>query len=246
MLAYAAFLLWPWLLSGRYWLTTRRLIWRPNLGRAAQLPLFALEPAAIRAFAWTQTLQVRGERTVRVRFARGLAQLWGGLLLLQTPGLARALEEPSAAAPDTPVALIPHASCTSAPGRLGMVVLTGDFVAFIPAALRDDSAEIAVEAVFSLLPYGAPRAIRPELPLETVLTRLAALSPERCAMHLQYLAAHHDGVYWRNWSATRVEARIVGRKQALALRFTAGDVALSVSVAPLQKPGVERLLAAWP
>lgn len=95
------------------------------------------------------------------------------------------------------------------------------------------------------MPYSPPRAIRPKLPLETVLTRLATLSPERCAIHLQYLAAPHDGVYWRNWSATRVEARIVGRKQALALRFTAGDVVLSVSVPPLQKPAVEQLLAAW-
>lgn len=242
MLAYAAFLLWPWLLSGRYWLTTRRLIWRPRLGRAAQLPLASLRPAAIRAFAWTQTLQVRGERTLRVRFARGLAHLWGGLRLLQTPGLARALEAPPAAAPEAPVALIPHATCTSAPGRTGMIVLTGDFVAFIPATLRDDSAEVVVEAVFSLLPYSAPRAIRPELPLETVLTRLAALPPERFAMHLKYLTAHHDGVYCPHGSTTRMETRIVGPARALALRFTAGDVVLSVTVPPLQRAEVEYFL----
>jgi len=251
MLGYAAFLLWPWLLSGRYWLTTRRLIWRPNLGHAMQVPLDALQSAAIRAFAWTQTLQVRGEQTVRVRCAAGLAQLWGGLLLLQTPGVARALEEPpasegtSAAAPAVPLALLPHAACTSAPGRSGLAVLTRDLVAFIPAELRDDSVEIVVEAVFSLLPYSAPRAIRPELPLETVLTRLAALPPERFALHVQHLAAHHDGVYWRNGSATRAETRLVGPAHALALRFTAGDVVLNVTVAPPQRSAVERLLAAW-
>jgi len=250
MLTYAAFLLWPLLLSGRYWLTTRRLIWRPHLGRAVQFPLDALESAAIRAFAWTQTLQVRGERTLRgthllrVRFAGGLAYLWGGLLLLQTPGLARALEETHAleeapaAEPSTPLALLPHATCTRAPGRAGWVVLTGDFVAFIPAELRDDSVEIAVEAVFSLLPYSPPRAIRPELPLEMVLTRLAALPPERCVMHLRYLAAHHDGVYWRN------DGRTQAAYHRATLRFTSGDVTLSVSIAPLP-PEVTHLLAQW-
>lgn len=249
MLTYAAFLLWPLLLSGRYWLTTRCLIWRPNLGRARQLPLVALQPAAIRAFAWTQTLQVRGARTLRgahllrVRFARGLAQLWGGLLLLQTPGLARALEEPPAAAPEAPVALIPHATCTGTPGRSGMVVLTGDFVAFIPATLRDDSAEVVVEAVFSLLPYSAPRAIRPVLPLETVLAWLAVLPPERFAMHLKYLTAHHDGVYWPYGSATRVETRIVGPTRALTLRFAVGDLMLNVTVPPLQRATVESILS---
>lgn len=242
MLAYGAFALWPWLLSGRYWLTTRRLIWRPNVGRAAQLPLDAPEPFALRAFAWTQTLQVRGERTLRVRFAKGLAHLWGGLLLLQTPGLAHALEEPVDATSDVPVTLIPHAACTSTPGRGGMLVLTRDCVAFIPATLRDDSTEIFVEAVFSLLPYSAPRAIRPELPLEIVLPRLASLSPERFTMHLQYLATHHDGIYWCNARVVRVEARPVGPARALALRFTAGDVVLSVTVPPLQRAEVESFL----
>lgn len=246
MLGYTTFLLWPWLLSGRYWLTTRRLIWRPHLGRARQVPLDALQSAAIRAFAWTQTLQVRGEQTVRVRFTAGLAQLWGGLLLLQTPGVARALEEPPAAeGPAASVVLIPHATCTSAPGRSGMAVLAGDFVAFIPAELRDDSVEVAVEMVFSFLPYSAPGAIRPELPLETVLPRLVALPLERCALHLRYLAAQHAGVYWQNESATHIEAHIVGRARALALRFTVGEVTLSVTVAPSQKPDVERLLAHW-
>lgn len=96
--------------------------------------------------------------------------------------------------------------------------------------------EIAVEAVFSLLPYSPPRTIRPELPLEMVLTRLAALPPERCVMHLRYLAAHHDSVYWQN------DGRTQAAYHRATLRFTSGDVALTVSIAPLPPEGHACLL----
>lgn len=246
MLFFLLFLLWPWLLSGRYWLTTRRVIWQPHLGRVVELPLDAIQPHAIRAFAWTQGLQVRGERAVILRFVQGLSQLWGGILLLQTPGLAHTLEDVPSASPARPqVAFIPHATCSNTPGRSGLMVFSSDFVAFIPTELQDHAVETTVEALFSFLPYSPPRSIYPKLPLALVVDQLAQLPPERFNMQMRYLAGQHEGVYWRNWDATTVECQSVGPKRALGLRFVVRDARLKVTVPPHQRARVEHILADW-
>jgi hypothetical protein len=246
MLLYLLFLLWPWLLSGRYWLTTRRLIWRRHLGRPVHLRLDEIQADRIRAFAWTQGLHVPGERAVVLRFVKGLPQLWGGILLLQTPRLSHTLEEAPSAAPARPqIALIPHATCSNTPGRTGLMVLSSDFVAFIPAELQDHAVETTVEALFSIFPYSPPRSIYPELPLTLVVERLAQLPAERFAMQLRYLTGQHEGVYWRNWNATTVACQSVGPKRALGLRFAAEHAVLNVTVPPLQKARVQHILADW-
>ena len=39
---------WPWLRSGRYWLTTRRLVWAPYLGRRRTISAAEIAHATIR------------------------------------------------------------------------------------------------------------------------------------------------------------------------------------------------------
>lgn len=236
----------PWLFSGRYWLTTRQVIWQPRLGRRRQLPLTDIQPDKLRAFSWTQSVQLCAPQRVSLRFVQNPAHLWGGVLLLQTPGLAAAIEAGSAAS-GRPVdaACLPHATCSAASGRAGQAVLTGEFVAFLPTDLQDHSIEAFVEAVFSILPYSPARTIYPELPLDVVLPRLKRLPSEQFSLHLHRLAAQYGGVYWRNDRATTFERRTARVSQYLQLRFARGDVTLEFSVAPSQIPTLEELLALW-
>lgn len=244
-LPYLALCLGPWLLSGQYWLTTQRVVWQPRLGRRQQLPLAQINTDQIRAIAWTQSLHLQGESKISLRFVAGLDRLWGGILLLQTPGLAAALEKAATQTVPQTVALGSPATCSTLAGRTGVVVLTPTFVAFLPTQLADYTAEVMVEALLSIFAHAHPRAIHPELPLEAVLNILAALPPEPFALQLQRLTMECGGVYWRNSLATTVERRTWSATNHQTLSFTTNDVSVRFSVPAAQLPHFERVLMAW-
>jgi hypothetical protein len=235
----------PWLLSGHYWLTTQHLVWQPRSGKPIQLPVGTIRVDRIRYFPWTQGLQIKGERSVILRFVAGLDRLWGGILLLQVPGLAVAIENAPTNQESQEAAIIRSATCSSLSGRTGIAVLTRTYIAFIPAQLEDYSAEIFVEAIFSALAHGHPRTIHPELPLENILGQLAGLAPEVFQTHLQRLATTYGGVFWRNGLATTVESRSLPAANGATLNFKNANSTLRCSILSAQMSFVERILIAW-
>lgn len=71
----------PWLFSGRYWLTQRRLLFAPPLGPVKTVRLADITGVDLKAS--TAKLTVRTPQGhVTVRFAQDFARLWGALVLL--------------------------------------------------------------------------------------------------------------------------------------------------------------------
>lgn len=71
----------PFVLSGRYWLTQRRLIFKSPLGRAKCLALAELTGVEVVATRATLTLRSKHD-TITIRFAEHFSRLWGALVLL--------------------------------------------------------------------------------------------------------------------------------------------------------------------
>jgi hypothetical protein len=71
----------PWLFSGRYWLTQRRLIFAPPIGPVKTARLADITGVSLKAS--TAKLTVRTPQgSITVRFAQDFARLWGALVLL--------------------------------------------------------------------------------------------------------------------------------------------------------------------
>jgi hypothetical protein len=71
----------PFVLSGRYWLTQRRLIFKSPLGQPRSLFLSELQNVEVVSPRATLTLRTARE-SVTIRFAEHFHRLWGALVLL--------------------------------------------------------------------------------------------------------------------------------------------------------------------
>ncbi len=250
--------LWPWLLSGTYWLTTRRVIWKPRIGKAVGLSLAEIDLERIRAGALTHSLHLRGARPLTLRFIHRIEQVWGGILLLRTPGIADAVEraaqepaepaaqepaEPTAQEPAEPAALVWTATWTQGIHyQYGQAVLRRDDLAFIPWYPQFNAwAQLAKQATYAILSLAAP--VRPRLPLEPILIHLIHLPETALDPVIETLVQSHDGTRWKR------HALQVARKQATARRFIlnfyAADATIGGYIQQDQAPLADHLLSLW-
>lgn len=234
--------LWPWLLSGTYWLTTRQVIWKPRIGKTVGLPLARIDLERIRAGALTHSLHLRGTRPLTLRFIHRIEQVWGGILLLRTPGIADAVER-AAREPAGPACLVWTATWTQGVNyQYGQAVLRRDDLAFIPWQPHFNAwAQLAKQATYAIFSLAAP--VRPRLPLEPVLAHLVHLPETALDPVIETLVQSHDGTRWKR------HALQVARKQATArrfmLNFNAADATIGGYIQQDQTPLVDHLLALW-
>ena len=124
--------LWPMLRTGRYWLTTQRLIWKPRFGGLKEMRIEDIRTDDISGDKLKSKLVVRSDQQkIALRYVSGMDRLWGGLVLL------------SRISPDALVLSGKGVADVSwwRGGRsqglrqqLGLVVLRPEYVAFLPTA----------------------------------------------------------------------------------------------------------------
>lgn len=83
----------PWLFSGRYWLTQRRLIWKPMLGKVKEIALKDI--TAVDVVGKRSTITVRGPQgSFSLRLIQGWSRLWGALVLFRQVPVPQRISEP--------------------------------------------------------------------------------------------------------------------------------------------------------
>ena len=98
-----AFLL-PWVFSGRYWLTQRRLIFKSLLGSPQVMALSDLK--GIEIVGRRSTLSLRHSTgTITIRFAEDFARLWGAIILLSELPVPESAGAPAVQFRASPVSL---------------------------------------------------------------------------------------------------------------------------------------------
>jgi hypothetical protein len=168
-----------WGRSGKFLLTSHRLIWRPNLGKAVIVPREELRTLDVDIGPRLRSVSLRGARKVSMPLLWKYKQLWGGLALLQR-------WTPPASTSSTPALRVVSAWLVSGfQLQPGAVVIQPDGVRFYPA---ESTANVAAEAGAALtgLVLGVTRRThRARFPVEAALSLIArteAVEPELDAL----------------------------------------------------------------
>ncbi|NTX35902.1 hypothetical protein HUA78_15750 [Myxococcus sp. CA033] len=170
-----------WGRSGKFLLTSHRLIWKPNLGKAVIVPRDALRSLDVDVGPRLRSVQLRGERKVSMPLLWKYKQLWGGLALLQQ-------WKPPAPTSSTPALKVASAWLVSGMElQPGAVVIESNGVRFFPAEPRANVASEAGAALVGLALGVTRRTHRAQVPVEAALSLVAraeAVEPELDALGL--------------------------------------------------------------
>ncbi|WP_158501858.1 hypothetical protein [Vitiosangium sp. GDMCC 1.1324] len=146
--------------TGRFWLTSKRLMWQPRVGEPVQVSLESIAPGGISALpAWGE-VRVEGDRILTVRHA-GLAGVLASLLDLhrRSPFLGAVDGKPRVREVAVlPALRTPGGSGPEQEAEAGVAVLRPGYAAFIPSHrhaevfrglagpdARDPEADVTVE-----------------------------------------------------------------------------------------------------
>lgn len=181
----------PFLLSGQYWLTQRRLIFKSPLGQPKSLLLSELREVDVVATRATLTLRTSTD-SVTIRFAEHFHRLWGALVLLG--------ELPVPQQTGTPQVQY-RASATTAKFKggwqHGYSVNFNDTVVFLPnERARNTAAEagkLAGQLALALVGVHVHRS-QAQLPFDLWLSLWSHLSPPEFEAMLHTAALQRGGL----------------------------------------------------
>lgn len=190
--------LWPHLRTGRYWLTTQRLLWKPRFGRKREARLRDVDPADVSGGRLTSSLRVADRRDrFTVRYVSGAARLWGGVLVLGD----LAAEDRPAGRGVADVVWWRGARKTGLRQQPGLVVLRPGYVAFLPTG---DSQHIGAELVGAAVGEAVAKAFRrtrnfpagAELPFDVVVGVTSEGDPAAFDQFVEDAVDEYGGVLW--------------------------------------------------
>lgn len=121
--------------SGRFWLTSKRLLWQPRVGEPVQVSLESIAPGGITALPAWGTVRVEGDRVLTVRHA-GRAGVLAALLDLhrRSPFLGEVDGRPRVREVSVlPAMSAPEGSRSGRKAEPGVAVLRPEYAAFLPA-----------------------------------------------------------------------------------------------------------------
>jgi hypothetical protein len=215
--------------SGKFWLTSERLVWKPFLGEPVQVPLASLSTGSVRLGDFGTTVVVEGERTVRVRHVQDARQLATALEMHRHPPLRGSrlfgrLED---------VACYPATLREGSPWRKGFVILRRGVVCWVPEGAGTELLRVLT---------GAPGVPGLSVEVPWLIEQLRYLpSMAEFGVTVDRLVAAVGGVRWADHEA-RHRADVPVWKD---IRFTSGRSVLRGKVDWHQQGVTERLLANW-
>jgi len=182
-------------LTGRFWLTPKRLVWQPSFGQRVQVRLASIAPADITCLPGGSELQVRGEQSITLHstfLAEPLAALLAHYRQPSVPKPPRLLEVVT-----YPARMLRPPGIGAQHEEHGLVVLRPGFVAFLP-----EPQPSSLFLLFThLLGPGHDHLLR-DLPMERLVERLRVLSDARFEECLVQAFHVRKG---QCWSPTQVE-----------------------------------------
>ncbi|QSQ15745.1 hypothetical protein [Myxococcus landrumensis] len=173
-----------WGRSGRFLLTSHRLIWNPHMGKKVIIPREALRGLEIDVGTRMRSVSLRGAQKLTMPLLWRYKKLWGGLLLLQR------WQPPSTTSATAAFKVVAGWRVSGLQVQPGAVVILRDSVRFLP---EEPSANVAVEggaAMAGLMLGVTYRSHRAQLPVVSALAQVArAQEPQSELDSLQRLVS---------------------------------------------------------
>ncbi|MCY1082007.1 hypothetical protein [Archangium lansingense] len=220
--------------TGRFWLTSKRLMWQPRFGEPVQVSLASIGAKGISALpAWGE-VRVEGDRTLTVRHA-GHAGLLSSLLDLhrQSPfagavdGSPRVHEVsvlPALRAPETP-----RSGQRPEPG---VAVLRPGYVAFLPSERQAE--------VFRVLTAPGTRKPEADVTMELLVEHMRLLSETEFDVRMRQAVLASGGELWHADEVRSAPATGSGR-----VRLGARGVGLELLQDAAQAEATDRIVRRW-
>lgn len=222
--------------TGRFWLTSKRLMWQPRFGEPVQVPLASIGAQGISALpAWGQ-VRVEGDRSFTVRHA-GKAGLLASLLDLhrQSPfagvvdGMPR-VHEVSV----LPAFRAPEETARSGQQRAepGVAVLRPGYAAFLPAERYAD--------VFRGLTGPGARKPEADVTVELLVEQMRLLSEPEFDVRMRQVVLASGGELWHADEVRPGTAAGGGR-----VRLGARGVGMELLADAAQAEATNRIVRRW-
>ncbi|HEY0076925.1 MAG TPA: hypothetical protein VGB77_22765 [Abditibacteriaceae bacterium] len=238
--------LWAFLSSGHYWLTTKRLIWKPRIGQLQQVALDSIDKEDIHVKPVTSSIVLQGKAPpgrITMSHISGLNRLWGALLLFSSMD-SDALE------PDKELGDVVIWKAMRVEGLViqsGIAVLRPDYLAFLPVENANDPGEVLKDSVTKAIIASAFITFEAEAkyPVDLLIQVLREKAPEQFDSSIGELAQGRGGFIWRPHE-TQVRRRSIPlRRRHLALWFDNGPVSVRGALDPAQINSAQLLLSSW-
>jgi hypothetical protein len=241
--------------SGRYWLTTERLLWQARGDEPVQVSLGAIGERKLTSFGIERNLAVN-------RLTGSITLHRQGVLLRHVPragqlaallSIRRRKEFQHAAAtrdPHRAVAVIPvfrttpeNAFGVTDDRRAGLVVLRPGFVAFFPYAPAAPLLDAITESEGSASQQLGDSRDGVPVSMEQLVDQLLLLPEEDMDRLLRRAAGtgYRGALLWRP-----AEVRCAFKPIMFTLKLTQGAIALWANLSWTQRRAVERVISRWP
>jgi hypothetical protein len=233
---------WPWLRSGRYWLTTQRLVWKPRLGRIQVLSLAEIPADRVSAGPITSTVRIRGRRPMALRYVGGAERLWGGILLLTQAG---GYDLPPEGAGMAELAWWRGYRVGGLSSQAGVVILRPEYVAFLPSQESKNLLAMAATEMASSA-VGLQRVtIEASYPFDVLLGVLADRDPRHFDRWVRKAVERHGGRLWGRVGVKVSREGIPVAPRSEAVVFSHDGITLRGKPPRDQRPAALRLLESW-
>jgi hypothetical protein len=230
---------WPFLRSGRYWLTNLCLYWKPRLGPAVAVPLSAIDPKRIAARQKTSSLIVRGQQPVSLRYVSDLERLWGGVILLSQ---LDAFEPPETGERTEDVACWPAECVEGMSSQQGMAVLRPEYFAFLPS---QEKVNVVAEITSKVLNIDPGESLEAKLPVDLLLEVLHEQNPLSFDEYVYQVVEQHEGLVWEPGEADVMKEAFPLQPRRHVLIFAKKRCVVRGIPTREQGPFIDHVLRTW-
>ncbi len=236
LVAGGAFLLYFHLrCSGRFWLTSKRLMWQPRFGEPVQVSLESIAPGGISALpAWGE-VRVEGHRSFTVRHAGHAGRLAALLDLHRRPPFLGAVDgSPRVVEVSVlPASRRPEPARSGQRAEPGVAVLRPGYAAFLPAHRHAE--------IFRSL--AGPEAQRPDADatVELLVEHMRLLPEAEFDARMRQAVLASGGELWHADEVRSGSAPVKGAVH----RFSARGMGLDVQTDSAQAEATDRIVRRW-
>ncbi len=240
--------LWPLLRTGRYWLTTHRVAWKPRFGKLKTMWVEDVRTEDISGDKLKSKLTLRDEdRKIVLRYVSGLDRLWGGILVL-------ANTDPDALVPSgkgvAEVAWWRGGKSEGLRQQLGLLVLRPEYVAFLPtSASKHLGVEFFKQSVGKAVREALGRKEEfPEaatIPFDVLIGLMSEHGPAEFDQFVEDAVEQFDGLLWETGDVEVFRESVPLRPRRASIVFRQGNVKLAGLPARDQGDTIDRVLDRW-
>ncbi|HLL61384.1 MAG TPA: hypothetical protein VK338_06730 [Candidatus Nitrosocosmicus sp.] len=188
----------PYLLSGKYYLTTESLYWKPTLRALKKVQLTNVKPLSIEVGVFTKSLYIKDDYKLSLRFISKLDKLWGALIFYSDNYIRNCMKTAMSRGYSNQSQNIKISKSTFSKGfasQIGTGIYTPEYVAFIPSTPQTNVNEVGLVITLSFI--GVRRfKVQTSFPIFELLSSLQEheTNHEDMSKIIDYLVSNYSGI----------------------------------------------------